>query len=98
MPTERLGVGDTAPPFSLPSTVGGGGFHADGKLPRFREEDFHQAGHREVFAAVRDLHDKNITPDVIKVICPPFVCLQAVRDAVAGPSPAATAVPTGGAR
>jgi gluconate 2-dehydrogenase alpha chain len=26
---------------SLPTTVGGGGFHADGKLPRFREEDFH---------------------------------------------------------
>lgn len=25
---------------NLPSTVGGGGFHADGKLPRFREEDF----------------------------------------------------------
>lgn len=25
---------------SLPSTVGGGGFHADAKLPRFREEDF----------------------------------------------------------
>lgn len=26
---------------SLPCTVGGGGVHADGKLPRFREEDFH---------------------------------------------------------
>ena len=26
---------------NLPSTVGGGGTHADGKLPRFREEDFH---------------------------------------------------------
>ena len=25
---------------NLPSTVGGGGFHADGKLPRFREVDF----------------------------------------------------------
>lgn len=25
---------------SLPSTVGGGGVHADGKLPRFREDDF----------------------------------------------------------
>ena len=25
---------------NLPSTVGGGGFHADGKLPRFREDDF----------------------------------------------------------
>src|SRR5262245_6174973 len=26
---------------SLPTTVGGGGVHADGKLPRFREVDFH---------------------------------------------------------
>src|SRR4051812_31080446 len=26
---------------ALPTTVGGGGPHADGKLPRFREEDFH---------------------------------------------------------
>ena len=26
---------------NLPSTVGGGGVHADAKLPRFREEDFH---------------------------------------------------------
>ena len=26
---------------NLPSTVGGGGFHADGKLPRFRAVDFH---------------------------------------------------------
>ena len=25
---------------NLPSTVGGGGVHADGKLPRFREDDF----------------------------------------------------------
>jgi gluconate 2-dehydrogenase alpha chain len=25
---------------NLPSTVGGGGFHADGKLPRFRDVDF----------------------------------------------------------
>ncbi len=25
---------------NLPSTVGGGGYHADAKLPRFREEDF----------------------------------------------------------
>ena len=28
---------------NLPSTVGGGGFHADGKLPRFREDDFRAA-------------------------------------------------------
>jgi choline dehydrogenase-like flavoprotein len=26
---------------ALPATVGGGGVHADSKLPRFREEDFH---------------------------------------------------------
>ena len=25
---------------TIPSTVGGGGTHADGKVPRFREEDF----------------------------------------------------------
>ncbi len=34
---ERLFVGDVN---NLPSTVGGGGTHADAKLPRFREEDF----------------------------------------------------------
>ena len=34
---DRLLVGHVN---SLPSTVGGGGFHADGKLPRFREDDF----------------------------------------------------------
>ncbi len=34
---DRLEVGDVN---NLPSTVGGGGFHADGKLPRFREDDF----------------------------------------------------------
>ncbi|MGH9025241.1 MAG: GMC family oxidoreductase [Acidimicrobiia bacterium] len=28
---------------NLPSTVGGGGFHADAKLPRFREIDFREA-------------------------------------------------------
>ncbi|HEY2814731.1 MAG TPA: GMC family oxidoreductase [Acidimicrobiales bacterium] len=35
---ERLITGEVN---NLPSTVGGGGFHADGKLPRLREEDFH---------------------------------------------------------
>ena len=35
---ERLLTGDVN---NLPSTVGGGGVHADAKLPRFREEDFH---------------------------------------------------------
>ena len=35
---ERLFSGEVN---NLPSTVGGGGFHADAKLPRFREEDFH---------------------------------------------------------
>jgi choline dehydrogenase-like flavoprotein len=34
---DRLHVGDVN---NLPSTVGGGGVHADGKLPRFREDDF----------------------------------------------------------
>ena len=35
--TEREHVGDVN---NLPATVGGGGVHADGKLPRFRAEDF----------------------------------------------------------
>jgi gluconate 2-dehydrogenase alpha chain len=34
---ERLHTGEVN---NLPSTVGGGGFHADAKLPRFREDDF----------------------------------------------------------
>ena len=34
---DRAFVGDVN---NLPSTVGGAGVHADGKLPRFREEDF----------------------------------------------------------
>ncbi len=34
---ERIFTGEVN---NLPSTVGGGGFHADGKLPRFREVDF----------------------------------------------------------
>ena len=34
---DRLMTGDVN---NLPSTVGGGGFHADAKLPRFSEEDF----------------------------------------------------------
>jgi len=34
---DRLFTGDVN---NLPSTVGGGGVHADGKLPRFREDDF----------------------------------------------------------
>ncbi|HEU5309653.1 MAG TPA: GMC family oxidoreductase [Acidimicrobiia bacterium] len=34
---ERLLVGDVN---NMPSTVGGAGFHADGKLPRYREVDF----------------------------------------------------------
>jgi gluconate 2-dehydrogenase alpha chain len=37
---DRIFTGDVN---NLPSTVGGGGFHADGKLPRFREIDFHAA-------------------------------------------------------
>jgi gluconate 2-dehydrogenase alpha chain len=34
---DRLLVGDVG---AVPSTVGGGGTHADGKVPRFREQDF----------------------------------------------------------
>jgi choline dehydrogenase-like flavoprotein len=34
---DRLTTGDVN---NLPSTVGGGGYHADAKLPRFREIDF----------------------------------------------------------
>ena len=34
-------------------------------MDMLREEDFYDAALREVFAAVRDLHDKNVTPDVI---------------------------------
>jgi len=34
---ERTYVGEVN---SIPTTVGGGGTHADGKVPRFREEDF----------------------------------------------------------
>ena len=34
---DHLDVGDVN---NLPSTVGGGGFHADAKLPRFRADDF----------------------------------------------------------
>src|SRR6185295_20009358 len=37
---DRMHVGEVN---NLPSTVGGGGFHADGKLPRFREVDFRLA-------------------------------------------------------
>lgn len=34
---ERIHVGEVN---SIPSTVGGGGTHADGKVPRFRPDDF----------------------------------------------------------
>jgi choline dehydrogenase-like flavoprotein len=34
---DRVHVGEVN---NLPATVGGGGVHADGKLPRFREDDF----------------------------------------------------------
>ena len=37
---DRVFTGDVN---NLPSTVGGGGIHADGKLPRFREVDFRLA-------------------------------------------------------
>lgn len=38
---EHLEVGEVN---TLPTTVGGGGVHADGKLPRFREADFRLRG------------------------------------------------------
>lgn len=34
---DRIHIGEVN---NLPTTVGGGGVHADGKLPRFREDDF----------------------------------------------------------
>jgi len=34
---DRLHIGEVN---NLPATVGGGGVHADGKVPRFREDDF----------------------------------------------------------
>jgi len=34
---DRIHIGEVN---NLPATVGGGGVHADGKLPRFREDDF----------------------------------------------------------
>jgi gluconate 2-dehydrogenase alpha chain len=37
---DRTHVGEVN---NLPATVGGGGVHADGKLPRFREDDFRVA-------------------------------------------------------
>ena len=40
---DRLMTGEVN---NLPSTVGGGGVHADAKLPRFREEDFHLLSER----------------------------------------------------
>ena len=40
---ERAYVGEVN---SLPTTVGGGGVHADGKTPRFLEEDFRLASER----------------------------------------------------
>ncbi len=40
---DRLFTGDVN---NLPSTVGGGGTHADGKMPRLREEDFHLRSER----------------------------------------------------
>jgi len=39
---EHRFIGDVN---NLPATVGGGGVHADGKVPRFREEDFSLLSH-----------------------------------------------------
>jgi replicative DNA helicase len=36
-------------------------------LDLLREDDFYEDVNREVFAAIRDLHDRNVTPDVITI-------------------------------
>ncbi|MBI4395820.1 MAG: replicative DNA helicase [Elusimicrobia bacterium] len=36
-------------------------------LDLLRDEDFYDEAHRLIFTAIRDLHDKNVTPDVITV-------------------------------
>jgi replicative DNA helicase len=53
-------------------------------LDMLREEDFHDAAHREVFVAIRDLHDRNITPDVITI--GEFLQKSGRLDAVGGQS------------
>jgi gluconate 2-dehydrogenase alpha chain len=59
---ERLFTGEVN---NLPSTVGGGGVHADGKLPRFREIDF---GLRSALGPVDDatIADWPITYDELE--------------------------------
>lgn len=32
-----------------------------------REDDFYEGAHQQIFTAIRDLHDRNVTPDVITV-------------------------------
>jgi replicative DNA helicase len=32
-----------------------------------RDDDFYEEAHRQIFAAIRDLHDKNVTPDAVTV-------------------------------
>ena len=36
-------------------------------MDMLREEDFYEDVHRRVFAAIRELHDKNVTPDAVTV-------------------------------
>jgi replicative DNA helicase len=32
-----------------------------------REDDFYEGAHQQIFTAIRELHDKNITPDIVTV-------------------------------
>lgn len=56
---DRLMTGEVN---NLPSTVGGGGVHADAKLPRFREEDFRLHSERGPLDGA-EIHDWPLTYD-----------------------------------
>src|SRR5437660_2274960 len=60
---DRLFVGDVN---NLPSTVGGGGVHADGKLPRFRAEDFRLLSEHGPVDADAALADWPVTYDELQ--------------------------------
>src|SRR5688500_361792 len=32
-----------------------------------REDDFYEGAHQQIFLSIRELHDRNITPDVVTV-------------------------------
>jgi choline dehydrogenase-like flavoprotein len=56
---DRLLVGEVN---NLPSTVGGGGIHADAKVPRFRQEDFSLYSSRGPIEGA-EIHDWPVTYD-----------------------------------